>query len=84
MEEGGIKFVVLSGFLANSSAFIAVFGMEGDVMKMDWKATTGYCSADYPKLKQGRGDSAKIRAIVSPRNFIRSLFPERDIAPTGC
>lgn len=48
-------------------------------MKMDWKATTGYCSADYPKLKQGLGDSAKIRAIVSPRKFIRSLFPKRDI-----
>jgi hypothetical protein len=69
MEEGGIEFGVLSGFLADSSSFRAVFRLEGDSMKMDWKATTGYCSADYPELKQGLGDGLEIRAILSPGDF---------------
>jgi len=69
MEEEGIEFGVLSGFLANSSGFRAVFRLEGDSMKMDWKATTGYCSADYSELKQGLGDGLEIRAILSPGDF---------------
>lgn len=69
MEEGGIKFGMLSGFLADSSGFSAVFRLEGDVIKMDWKATTGHCSADFSGLKQGLGDGAEIRAIVSPGDF---------------
>jgi len=69
MEEEGIEFGVLSGFLADSSGFRAVFRLEGDSMKMDWKATTGYSSADYSELKQGIGDGLEIRAILSPGNF---------------
>ena len=69
MEEGGIEFGVLLGFLADSSGFRAVFRLEGDSMKMDWKATTGYSSADYSELKQGLGDGLEIRAILSPGDF---------------
>ena len=69
IEEGGIGFGVLSGFLADSSGFRAVFRLEGDSMKMDWKATTVYCSADYSELKQGLGDGLEIRTILSPGDF---------------
>jgi hypothetical protein len=69
MEEGGVQFGVLSGFLADSSGFNAVFRLEGGHMRMDWKATTGYGSADYTALKQGLGDGSEIRAILSPGDF---------------
>ena len=69
MEEAGIEFGVLLGFLADSSEFRAVFRLEGDSMKMDWKATTGYSSADYSELKQGLGNGLEIRAILSPGDF---------------
>ncbi len=76
MEEGGIKFGVLSGFLSDSSGFRAVFRLEGDSMKMDWKASTGYCSADYPELKRGLGDGREIRAILSPGDFHTYVLSE--------
>lgn len=69
MEEGGVEFGVLSGILADSSGFNAVFRLEGGDMKMDWKATTGYSSADYTALKQGLGDGSEMRAILSPGEF---------------
>jgi hypothetical protein len=76
MEEEGIKFGILLGLLADSSGFSAVFRLEGDSMKLDWKATTGYCSADFSELKQGLGDVLEIRALLSPGDFHTFALPE--------
>ncbi len=75
-EKGGVKYGVLAGTLANFSVFNAVFRQDGDSIKMDWRATTGHCSADYAELKKGQGDGAEIRAILSPGDFYTFAMPE--------
>ncbi|MFM2199124.1 MAG: hypothetical protein RLZZ505_2556 [Verrucomicrobiota bacterium] len=76
MENGGVQYGVLTGVLANFSGFHAVFRQDGDAMKMDWRATTGYSSAAYADLKQGLGDAAEIRAVLSPGDFYTFSLPE--------
>jgi hypothetical protein len=76
METGGARYGVLTGVLANSMNFRAVLRQDGDAMKIDWRATTGYSSANYAELKHGKGDAMEIRAILSPGDFHTFSLPE--------
>lgn len=76
LEKGGLKYGVLACVLANSSVINAVFRQDGDSLKMDWRATTGYSSAAYAELMKGHGDGAEIRAILSPADFHTFTLPE--------
>ena len=76
METGGVRYGVLTVVLANSTSFRAVLRQDGDAMKIDWKATTGYSSANYAELKHGKGDAVEIRAILSPGDFYTFSLPE--------
>ncbi len=76
MEAGGVRYGVLTGVLPNSMSFRAVLRQDGDAMKIDWRATTGYSSANYAELKHGKGDAVEIRAILSPGDFHTFSLPE--------
>ena len=45
-------------------------------MKMDWKATVGYGSADFEELKTGVGDGSEIRGWIEKSNFYTQALPE--------
>lgn len=76
LEQEGTHYGVLSGSLPDFSAFIAYFRLEGGILKLDWKATTGHCSADFAELMQGKGDGGEIRALLSPGEFHTLSLPE--------
>jgi hypothetical protein len=75
-EHEGKNYGILRGELANFSKFKAFFRYEGDALKLDWKATTGYCSAEFSELQKGRGDSSEIRAFVTLAEFHTFAYPE--------
>ena len=75
-EKEGVKYGILSGVLANLSAFNAVFRLDGGRIKMDWRATRGHGSANFAELKKGQGDGAEIRALLSVGNFHTFVLPE--------
>ena len=75
-EKEGVKYGILSGVLANLSAFNAVFRLDGGRIIMDWRATSGHGSANFAELKKGQGDGAEIRALLSVGNFHTFVLPE--------
>lgn len=66
----------LRGTNPDFSKFIAVFRFENDKLKMDWKATVGYGSADFEELKLGQGDGSEIRGWIEKSNFYTQTLPE--------
>lgn len=78
-EEGGMRFAILEGILADFTAFRAFFRQDGEgKLKMDWKATSGYCSADFAELKSGKGDGSEVRVWLSQADFYTFSFPESE------
>ncbi len=76
--ESGRVCGILSGVLPDFSPFTAFMTMEHGVMLLDWKATTGFCSADFAQLEQGIGDACEIRGYLKPSNFYTAAFPEQN------
>ncbi len=74
-----------SGYLP----YTAYFQSEDGELKLDWKATTGYSSAEFSELKQGSGDASEIRTLISRAEFFTFALPEekylsfRLMAPDG-
>ena len=69
-------YAELVGEFPDFTKFDAYFGLKGDNLFLDWKATTGYCSASYEELKQGEGDASEIRGTVNPANLYTLAYPE--------
>ncbi len=69
---------VLEGILPDRSAFKAYYVLEGDDMRLDWKASTGFGTAPFEELKNGRGDASEIRCLISNADFYSNIFPEED------
>lgn len=75
-ERSGARFAILEGILSDFTKFIAYFRVEKGVLKLDWKATVGYGSANFAMLKSGKGDGSEIRAHVLTADFYTFVFPE--------
>lgn len=74
---GNRLFAVLSGDLpGNFSNFSAYFVLEGDLLLLDWKATTAYGSASFDELVQGEGDGSEIRGYLKPAELYYGDFTE--------
>lgn len=78
LEQQEYRYGVLEGALPNFTTFNAYFRHEAQGLKLDWKATSGYCSADFTEMKAGRGDGSEIRALLSPADFHTFVLPEGD------
>ena len=76
--EQGRVCGILTGVLPDFSQFTAFMTLEHDVLLVDWKATTGYGSASFEELAQGRGDSSEIRGFLKPTDFYTAAFPEQE------
>lgn len=72
----GMRYGILSGTSPDFSAFNAVFQVEDEVLKLDWKATTGFSSAEFAELKAGKGDATEVRSVVSLADFYTFALPE--------
>lgn len=68
----------LDGEMADHTRFVAYFTLDGDRLLLDWKATTGFGTATFPELIQGRGDAREIRGIIAPDLYYNPLLPEAD------
>lgn len=72
------RHALLQGRMPDFKNYAAIFILENNTLKMDWKATVAYCSADFKELKERRGDASEIRAYVSTSNFYTNVFPDSD------
>ena len=78
-ENAGRVFGLLDGPLPDFSRFRAYLVLDdGGQLRVDWKATTAYGSADFEQLSGGSGDPSEIRAWISPSGFYTAVFPESD------
>ncbi len=75
-SNGKNPYGLLSGLNHDFSKFNAIFRYEGSELKLDWKASVGYGSADFADLKIGKGDATEIRAWISISNFYTNTLPE--------
>jgi len=71
-----VPFAILEGVLRDFTNFKAYFREEEGALKMDWKATFGYSSAEFSELKSGKGDGSEVRAWLSNVDFYTFSFPE--------
>ena len=76
LHGDGLTYGLLKGTLPDHSRFEAYFVMEGEQLVLDWKATSGYGTADFGELAQKRGNPAEIRAWISNAGFYTLAFPE--------
>jgi len=75
-QNESLLFGDLRGTNYDFSAFLAVYRYENEVLKLDWKATTGYGSANFEELKLGQGDGSEIRAWMESSSFYTQELPE--------
>jgi hypothetical protein len=75
-EQDGLVYGVLEGTLEDFSEFKAYFVEEGDLLRMDWKASHAYGSASFSDLQQGRGDASEIRGWLARMDYYSIPFPE--------
>lgn len=75
-QNGKYPYALLKGVNHDFSKFSAVFRFEGDELKLDWRATVGYGSANFADLKMGDGDASEIRGWISPSDFYTNTLPE--------
>jgi hypothetical protein len=68
-QVGELPYAELRGLDHNFSKFVAFFRYENLDLKMDWKATAGYGTADFDQLKIGKGDGSEIRGRISRSDF---------------
>ncbi len=76
MELMGHPCALLSGHLPDNSWFQAYFTADNDRLLLDWKATTGYGTATFKDLEQGRGNGDEIRGEITLSDFYSLVFPE--------
>ncbi len=77
-DNPDFRHALLQGRMPDFKNYAAIFVFENNTLKMDWKATVAYCSADFKELQERRGDASEIRAYVSTSNFYTNVFPDSD------
>jgi hypothetical protein len=75
-DHEGMRYGALEGSLPDFSTYRAFFRQDEAGLKMDWKATVGYCTSDFATLKKGQGDAGEVRAVLSPADFHTFSLPE--------
>ena len=75
-EKNGVVYGLLDGDCEDFSKFQAYFVDHEGGLRIDWKATTGYGTADFTALAEGRGNPEEIRGWISPVDFYTLAFPE--------
>lgn len=76
LDRNGIRYAVLDGILSDFTSYRAFFRKDGGELKLDWKATAGYGTADFAEMKKGGGSGKEIRATISIADFYTFSFPE--------
>ena len=75
-QSGSTFYAELKGVNHDFSKFIAYFRYENSELKMDWKATTGYGTANFSDMKIAQGNGSEIRGWISPSDFFTTQLPE--------
>jgi hypothetical protein len=75
-QNGKNPYGLLKGVNHDFSKFSAVFRLEGDELKLDWRATVGYGTANFSDLKMGDGEASEIRGWISPSDFYTNTLME--------
>lgn len=75
-DRDGTRHAILDGLLSDFTNFKAFFRESADGLKLDWKATISYASADFGDLKKGEGDASEVRTLLSLADFYTFAFPE--------
>jgi hypothetical protein len=79
LENEGLVYGLLEGPLPDFARFRCYVVVDTDhALRIDWKATTAFGSADFNQLAAGSGDPSEIRAWISPTGFYTAVFPEAD------
>lgn len=76
LQRDGLTYGLLKGGLPDHSGFEAYFVMEDGKLVLDWKASSGYGTANFADLAQKRGNPAEIRVWISNAEFYTLAFPE--------
>ncbi|MDE0836262.1 MAG: hypothetical protein OSA84_07915 [Akkermansiaceae bacterium] len=76
LDRYGTRHAILDGRLSDFTNFSAFFRESADGLKLDWKATISYASADFGDLKKGEGDASEVRTWLSLADFYTFAFPE--------
>jgi hypothetical protein len=69
---------LLEGTFPNGSPFEAYFVNQGDRLKIDWKATSVFGTANFKQLRDGIGDGSEIRGTITNSSFYTAIWPEAD------
>jgi hypothetical protein len=75
-QNESLLFGELRGTNYDFSTFLAVYRYENEVLKLDWKATTGYGTANFEELILGQGDGSEIRAWIESSSFYTQELPD--------
>ncbi|MEI8038286.1 MAG: hypothetical protein WCJ14_07830 [Verrucomicrobiota bacterium] len=78
LENDGHPYALLEGTLPDFSKFSAYCVMEGNQLRLDWKATTGYGTATFEELARNQGDAGEIRAKILSARFYTAIYPEAE------
>lgn len=79
----------LQGSFPDHSKFSAYFINDGNHLRLDWKATSGFGTATFGQLENSQGDPSEIRGEISSAQYYNDIFPESDyqsyrlISPDG-
>ena len=79
----------LQGSFPDHSKFSAHFINDGNHLRLDWKATSGFGTASFGQLEKTQGDPSEIRGEISCAQYYNGIFPEtayqsyRLISPDG-
>ena len=79
----------LQGTFQDHSKFSAYFINDGNELRLDWKATSGFGTATFAQLENSQGDPGEIRGELSSAEYYNAIFPEatyqsyRLISPDG-
>lgn len=76
LELDDVSYGMLQGSLLDFTSYRAFFRHDGGDLKLDWKATVGYCSTDFVSLQKGEGDGGEVRAWLAPADFYTFPLPE--------
>ncbi|WP_411825814.1 hypothetical protein [Luteolibacter sp. AS25] len=76
IRDGGLHYAILNGENPDFTEYTAYFVLEGEDIKLDWKASSGYSSANFADLMKGEGDASEVRVWMSPADFYTFSLPD--------
>jgi hypothetical protein len=75
-ENQALTYAILTGTLPDYSKFETYFTISDGRLVMDWKASTGYGTADFAELMNNQGNPAEIRGWIEAVEFYTAAFSE--------